>query len=541
MDSDDFKGDYLKALRRSTRQAHKNVVFGADVRARSALKRKRAVEKDAVRGSEEKDSDAEDEDTGSTGKISRLQVGEGAENGHENGDESMTVEMDAAGHPDQEQDMNSEDERESCEATVRKPVIEEKSIIRTVRVGNLETEEMKTFLRSQRMQEHRQKPPKVIGGPDTASGSQTTSKEPSRTNPASTLLRPLENRQEFLRARSSIRQYHNKMEEKAKDVSSAGLQNWDRYPYSEGPTKRIPQTNIFPAKKQPLQHRNTELKKPVTTKAASASYSRGYVWYVCGSLQWALFLLASLTLGLLGYQHLPAASFPTKTTQHQDKMVSSANFDSQLAALKPLFPSQHSELWKRSEIHLKQHLKLNDPSQPVSMILTAGLKAEKTLGCLAQRLAAAFSAALNTSMVDIDGASKMAHNSDQVKLDIDIALREAFDGGKQAAVIHRFEELPPGSTLIFYRYCDHENAAYKNVFLVFTVLLPVDELDSKLNLNAVEEKVHEHLKDKFVSTERTAMFNQMDVDKLSGLWSRISHLILPVAAEQTIEKHGCGG
>ncbi|KAL6458973.1 hypothetical protein MHYP_G00324450 [Metynnis hypsauchen] len=536
MDSIDFKGDYLKALRRSTRQTQKNVVFGADVRARSALKRKRAVEKDAVRGSEEKDSDAEDE--GSPSKISRIQVGEGAENGHENGDESMTVEMDAAGHTDQEQDMSSEDEREGCEATVRtEPVIEEKSIIRTVRVGNLETEEMKTFLRSQRMQEHRPKPPKVTGGPDTACGSQTISKEPSRTSPASTLLRPLEDRQLFLTARSSIRQYHNKMEEKAKDVSSAGLQNWDRYPYSEGPTKRIPQTNIIPAKKQPLQHRNTELKKPVTTKATSASYSRGYVWYVCRYL----LLLASLTLGLLGYQHLPAASFPTKTTQHQDKMVSSANFDTQLAALKPLFPSQRSELWKRSEIHLKQHLKLNDPSQPVSMILTADLKAEKTLGCLAQRLAAAFSAALNSSVVDIDGASKTAHNSDQVKLDIDRALREAFDGGKQAAVIHRFEELPPGSTLIFYRYCDHENAAYKNVFLVFTVLLPVDELDSKLSLNAVEEKVQEYLKDKFVSSDRTAMFNQMDVDKLSGLWSRISHLILPVAAEETIEKHGCGG
>ncbi|XP_036435121.1 torsin-1A-interacting protein 1 isoform X2 [Colossoma macropomum] len=541
MDSIDSKGDYANPPRRSTRQAHKNVVFGADVRARSALKRKRAVEKDAVRGSEIKDSDAEDEETGSPGKISRLQVGEGAENGHENGDESMTVEMDAAGHTDQEQDMSSEDERESCEATMRKPVIEEQSIIRTVRVGNLETEEMKTFLWSQRMQEHRPKPPKVIGGQDTTSGSQTLSKETSRTSPASTLVRPPENRQEFLTTRSSIRRYHNKMEEKAKDVSSAGLQNWDRYPYSEGPMKRIPQTNVIPAKKQPLQHRNAELKKPVTTKASSASYSKGYVWYVCRSLQWALFLLASLTLGLLGYQHLPAASFPTKTTQHQDKMVSSANFDAQLAALKPLFPSQHSELWKRSEIHLKQHLKLNDPSQPVSMLLTAGRKAEKTLGCLAQRLAAAFSAALNTSVVDIDGASKTAHNSDQVKLDIDRALREAFDGGKQAAVIHRFEELPPGSTLIFYRYCDHENAAYKNVFLVFTVLLPVDELDSELSLNVVEEKVQEYLKDKFVSSDRIATFNQMDVDKLSGLWSRISHLILPVAAEQTIEKHGCEG
>ncbi|KAI4902169.1 hypothetical protein NFI96_030350, partial [Prochilodus magdalenae] len=477
-------------------------------------------------------------ETGSPGKISKLQTTEDAEDRYENGDKDMTVEMDAAEQTDEDQDMSSEDEGESLEAVVKtKPVIEEKSIIRTVRVGNLETEELRTFLRRQRMQEHHSKPPKVIGGQDMASGSQTSSAESSRTSSAH--LRPLENRQEVLTARSSIKNYRSTMEEKARDVSTAGLQNWDRYPYSEGPTKRIPQMTVFPAKKQPLQHRNTELKKPVSPKTTSASHAKGYVRYVCRSLKWSLFLLASLSLGLLGYQHLPASSFPTKSTQRRDGVVSSANFEAQISALKPLFPSQRSELWKRSEIHLTQHLKLNDPKEPVSMMLTAGVEAEKTLGCFAQRLAAAFSAALNTSLVDIDGANKTAYSSDQVKLDIDSELREAFDGGKLAAVIHRFDELPPGSTLIFYRYCDHENAAYKNVFLVFTVLLPVAEVDSNLSLPEVEEKVQEYLKDKFVLSDKAAMFNQMDVDKLSGLWSRISHLILPVAAEQTIEKHGC--
>ncbi|KAL6458972.1 hypothetical protein MHYP_G00324440 [Metynnis hypsauchen] len=206
------------------------------------------------------------------------------------------------------------------------------------------------------------------------------------------------------------------------------------------------------------------------------------------------------------------------------------------------FPNQHKELWRRSKIHLQRHLQMSRPSEPVSLILTSGRGAKKTLGCLAQRLAAAFSTSLNTSALDIDGASKTAEDSDQVKLDIDRALREAFDAGKQAAVIHRFEELPPGSTLIFYRYCDHENAAYKNVFLAFTVLLEEElEVLPNVSLGMVEEMVQEYLKEKFVSSHRTAVFNQMDVDKLSGLWSRISHLILPVAAEQKIELHGCGG
>ncbi|XP_072537795.1 torsin-1A-interacting protein 1 isoform X2 [Salminus brasiliensis] len=205
------------------------------------------------------------------------------------------------------------------------------------------------------------------------------------------------------------------------------------------------------------------------------------------------------------------------------------------------FPSQHKELWRRSRIHLQRHLQMSHPSEPVSLILTSGRGAEKTLGCLAQRLAAAFSTARNASALDIDGLSKTTEDSDQVKLDIDKALREAFDGGKQAVVIHRFEELPPGSTLIFYRYCDHENAAYKNVFLAFTVLLEEElEVPPNVSLGMVEEVVQDYLKEKFVSSDRTAMFNQMDVDKLSGLWSRISHLILPVSAEETVEQHGCG-
>ncbi|KAI5610156.1 lamina-associated polypeptide 1B isoform X4 [Silurus asotus] len=208
--------------------------------------------------------------------------------------------------------------------------------------------------------------------------------------------------------------------------------------------------------------------------------------------------------------------------------------------LRQLFPSQRPELWKRTEVHVRLHLNLTDPTEPVSLILTSGRGAEKTLRCLAQQLAAAFSNTLNSSVVEIDGTSKSVQDSDQVKLDIDKLLEEAFAGGTQAAVIHRFEELPPGSTLIFYRYCDHENSAFKKVFLVFTVMLPVEELDFKLGLGAVEEQVQEALKEKFVSSDRTAKFNQMDVDKLSGLWSRISHLILPVAAEQKIEQRGCG-
>ncbi|XP_062308860.1 torsin-1A-interacting protein 1-like isoform X2 [Osmerus eperlanus] len=217
-------------------------------------------------------------------------------------------------------------------------------------------------------------------------------------------------------------------------------------------------------------------------------------------------------------------------------------FLKEMDRVKVQFPGQHLELWRRSKIHLKKHLQTAHPKEPASLILTAGRRAKRTLHCLAQGLASALSSALNGSVLQIDGDSMAGQDSNQVKFDIDDKLRRAFEGDKPVAVIHRFEELPPGSTIIFYRYCDHENAAYKRASLIFTVLLEgKEEVSASLGLSAVEEMVDDHLKDKFLSSDHPASFDSMDTDKLSGLWSRISHLILPVAAEERIEQHGCGG
>lgn len=210
-----------------------------------------------------------------------------------------------------------------------------------------------------------------------------------------------------------------------------------------------------------------------------------------------------------------------------------------MSLLETQFSRQRPELWRRSKIHLERHLKTARPKEPVSLIFTAGRGAERTLRCLAERLADAFSSALDASVLHIDGAGKAGLDSDQVKLDIDSQLQAAFEGNKQAAVIHRFEELPPGSTLIFYRYCDHENAAYKQAFLLFTVLLPQEEVTGDLSLKDLEERVHDYVKGRLVDSSDQVGFNEMDIDKYGGLWSRISHLILPVVSEREVEHNGC--
>lgn len=261
----------------------------------------------------------------------------------------------------------------------------------------------------------------------------------------------------------------------------------------------------------------------------------GCMWYL-----WALVLLVLLTsAALLAYKKIPILQMTVDKERHSFRDANSQVFAEHLLHLETQFPSQQLELWKRSKIHLERHLKTANPTEPVSLILTAGLRAEKTLQCLAQGLASSFSSSLSGSVLYINGASKASLDSDEVKLDIDNQLQAAFEGGKPAAVIHRVEELPPGSTLIFYRYCDHENAAFKRVFLLFTVLLPQDEVSSELSLKNVEEMVQDYVQERLVGSTKQTTFNEMDTNKFGGLWSRISHLILPVVSEKEIEQKGC--
>ncbi|XP_071403042.1 torsin-1A-interacting protein 2-like [Centroberyx affinis] len=369
-----------------------------------------------------------------------------------------------------------------------------------------------------------------------------TKRVPPSRNAASiqsaTQLRPLENKREVPISKIiSMAEYKENMKAKAKSAGVPRINHNVPRVYSTSEvsctTRRL--VNNIPTQKPSVQQIKQGVKKSAVIKGNSKSSSRGSIWYL-----WVLLLMVlASSAALLVYKNVLVLHGPAAGGVYPSRSVNPGEFAAQLSILETQFPGQRSELWKRTRIRLERHLQTAQPTEPVSLILTAGRRAERTLHCLARGLASAFSAALNASVLHIDGASKASQDSDQVKLDIDRQLRAAFEGDKPVAVIHRFEELPPGSTLIFYRYCDHENAAYKQVFLAFTVLLPQEEVEGQKSLKEVEEMVQDYIKERFVGAIRQAAFNSMDLDKFSGLWSRVSHLILPVAFENEVEQKGC--
>ena len=160
--------------------------------------------------------------------------------------------------------------------------------------------------------------------------------------------------------------------------------------------------------------------------------------------------------------------------------------------LQQSFTNQTERFWMILKNRGLAHLRNKHPSQPLVFLLSAPPPAHEWVDCLATKLAEKLDPKQKRNLAMIDGNKEKSNPGHKTKKKMDEFLKEKFRAGHRVALVHHLELLPPPSPLLFYSYCDHRNALYKYVAIIFTVHLPM-EPSSSLSPREAEGTVEKYL------------------------------------------------
>ena len=198
-------------------------------------------------------------------------------------------------------------------------------------------------------------------------------------------------------------------------------------------------------------------------------------------------------------------------------------FENGLQELQTNFTSQTERFWKILKSRGLAHLRTKSPRQPLVLLFMAPPSAHNVADCFTKKLAAKLDPKHSKELTTIDGKDYQTSPGHEAKEKLDKVLSGALQSGHRATLVNHLELLPPPSPLLFYSYCDNDNAPFKHVAILFTVHLP-NEPDP--SLSAVET---EGLVEKFLSSE--VWSNAYDKDAIAALLSRIADTVVVLSGE----------
>ena len=192
--------------------------------------------------------------------------------------------------------------------------------------------------------------------------------------------------------------------------------------------------------------------------------------------------------------------------------------------LQQSFTNQTERFWKILKNRGLAHLRNPSPSQPLVFLLGAPPPAHEWVDCLATKLAEKLDPKQKRNLAVIDGNLEKLYPADKTKKKMDEFLKEKFGAGHRVAIIYHLELLPPPSPLLFYSYCDDQNAPHKHIAIIFTVHLPVEPSSS------LPPKEAEGTVEKYLSNE---VWSRDDMDAVAALLTRISDTVALMNGESS--------
>ena len=191
-------------------------------------------------------------------------------------------------------------------------------------------------------------------------------------------------------------------------------------------------------------------------------------------------------------------------------------FANKIVELQSSFTNQTDRFWRLLKNRGLAHLKNASPPQPLVLLLAAPPAAHSIVECFARKLAEALDPKHKRMLATIDGREERSYPGEETKKKMDDLLIRRFKKGHKAALVHHLELLPPPSPLLFYSYCDDQNAPHKHVAIIFTVHLPV-EPDASLEPKEAEGTVEKYLAD--------IVWAKEDKDAVAALLSRVADTV----------------
>lgn len=231
--------------------------------------------------------------------------------------------------------------------------------------------------------------------------------------------------------------------------------------------------------------------------------------------------LVSLLFGLFMYPRELASSQEKRTVPPFEKFLQ------EMKQLQSNLPSQNKRLWLTVKASVKHILNETSSEYPSIILMASQSKDSHTARCIANQIAAIYQSAneLSTPPATTDVDSIKDLQSDLQKKKLDDALDSALGSSNcKSVVVDNLQLLSPEAALILHKYCDNDNAPYKDILMILLLYVdPATQAESS-------GKVENYLKD---------LWHQgLDADKVGALMSRVANNVVLVSHENisTISK-----